>query len=238
MTAANLANYRAVVFLNSEGDRLNAAQEGALQALRPGWRRLRRHRLRRGGRDRQHVLHRTDRCAPRVRSSTATTSRSSRSATASTPRRVISRWSGRATTSGTVDHAPDGHGPHARPLPRPGAAAGDGTTTGGTDWPISWCRDFQGGRSFYTGMGRTAAAYGQDNLRKHLLGAHPVVRGPRPWRLQGHDHVQLHEHAPDQRRERRPGATPVSRTASRRRPTAGCSTSAARTAARTPSAAR
>ena len=53
----------------------------------------------------------------------------------------------------------------------PGAAAGDGTTTGGTDWPISWCRDYQGGRSFYTGLGRTAAAYGQQNLRKHLLGA-------------------------------------------------------------------
>ena len=53
----------------------------------------------------------------------------------------------------------------------PGAAAGDGTTTGGTDWPISWCRDYQGGRSFYTGMGRTAAGYGQADLKKHLLGA-------------------------------------------------------------------
>ena len=52
-----------------------------------------------------------------------------------------------------------------------GAAAGDGTTTGGTDWPISWCRDYQGGRSFYTGMGRTAAGYGQADLKKHLLGA-------------------------------------------------------------------
>ena len=52
-----------------------------------------------------------------------------------------------------------------------GAAAGDGTTTGGTDWPISWCRDYQGGRTFYTGMGRTAAGYGQADLKKHLLGA-------------------------------------------------------------------
>ena len=53
----------------------------------------------------------------------------------------------------------------------PNAPAGDGTATGGTDWPISWCRDFQGGRSFYTGMGRTAAAFGEANLRTHLLGA-------------------------------------------------------------------
>jgi plastocyanin len=53
----------------------------------------------------------------------------------------------------------------------PNAPAGDGTDIGGTDWPISWCRDFQGGRSFYTGMGRTAAAFAEANLRTHLLGA-------------------------------------------------------------------
>ena len=41
------------------------------------------------------------------------------------------------------------------------APAGDGTDVGGTDQPISWCRDFGGGRSFYTGMGRTAAPSGR-----------------------------------------------------------------------------
>jgi PKD repeat protein/glucose/arabinose dehydrogenase/type 1 glutamine amidotransferase len=53
----------------------------------------------------------------------------------------------------------------------PDAPAGDGTDVGGTDWPISWCRDFQGGRSFYTGMGRTAASYSEENFQAHLLGA-------------------------------------------------------------------
>src|SRR5215207_4858281 len=53
----------------------------------------------------------------------------------------------------------------------PTAAAGDGTTVGGTDHPISWCRDYRGGRSFYTGMGRVEAAYGEDNFKNHLLGA-------------------------------------------------------------------
>ena len=38
----------------------------------------------------------------------------------------------------------------------PDAPAGDGTDVGGTDHPISWCRDISNGRSFYTGMGRTA----------------------------------------------------------------------------------
>ncbi|MEO3818455.1 ThuA domain-containing protein [Plantactinospora sp. B24E8] len=38
--------------------------------------------------------------------------------------------------------------------------------------PISWCRDYDGGRSFYTGMGRTEASYTSDaRFRSHLLGA-------------------------------------------------------------------
>ncbi|WP_328606902.1 ThuA domain-containing protein [Amycolatopsis sp. NBC_00345] len=37
--------------------------------------------------------------------------------------------------------------------------------------PISWCRDYDGGRSFYTGMGRTEASYGEAEFRSHLLGA-------------------------------------------------------------------
>ena len=37
--------------------------------------------------------------------------------------------------------------------------------------PVSWCRDYKGGRSFYTGMGATKASYTEDNFRSHLLGA-------------------------------------------------------------------
>jgi glucose/arabinose dehydrogenase/PKD repeat protein/type 1 glutamine amidotransferase len=37
--------------------------------------------------------------------------------------------------------------------------------------PISWCRDYEGGRSFYTGMGGTDASYGETAFRSHLLGA-------------------------------------------------------------------
>jgi glucose/arabinose dehydrogenase/PKD repeat protein/type 1 glutamine amidotransferase len=38
--------------------------------------------------------------------------------------------------------------------------------------PVSWCRDFDGGRSFYTGMGRTQASYTTDQqFQGHLLGA-------------------------------------------------------------------
>ncbi|GAB4086093.1 hypothetical protein GCM10028784_27230 [Myceligenerans cantabricum] len=36
--------------------------------------------------------------------------------------------------------------------------------------PVSWCRDYDGGRSFYTGMGGTAESYASDEFRDHLLG--------------------------------------------------------------------
>ena len=46
-----------------------------------------------------------------------------------------------------------------------------GVGANGPFHPISWCRDYDGGRSFYTGMGRTEASYGEDAFRGHLLGA-------------------------------------------------------------------
>jgi hypothetical protein len=37
--------------------------------------------------------------------------------------------------------------------------------------PVSWCRDYDGGRSFYTGMGHTEGSYGEDAFKSHLAGA-------------------------------------------------------------------
>ncbi|AGZ41406.1 hypothetical protein AFR_15620 [Actinoplanes friuliensis DSM 7358] len=37
--------------------------------------------------------------------------------------------------------------------------------------PVSWCRDYEGGRSFYTGMGHTEGSYGENAFRGHLAGA-------------------------------------------------------------------
>ncbi len=36
---------------------------------------------------------------------------------------------------------------------------------------VSWCRDIQQGRSFYTGLGGTTASYTDGTVSKHLLGA-------------------------------------------------------------------
>ncbi|WP_053227236.1 OmpL47-type beta-barrel domain-containing protein [Solirubrobacter soli] len=171
-TAANLANYRAVVFLNNAGDRLNAAQETALQGYIQGG----------GGfvgigsaaEAEPSNSFITGLIGARPDAASPTTASDQvvvfgdrvHPATKGLPLEwtrndIYYRWTTRPT--GTV-HTLARH----RAV---GAAAGDGTTTGGTDWPISWCRDYQGGRSFYTGMGRTAAGYGQADLKKHLLGA-------------------------------------------------------------------
>nr|WP_236070791.1 ThuA domain-containing protein [Streptomyces polyasparticus] len=46
-----------------------------------------------------------------------------------------------------------------------------GTGANGWDHPVSWCRDYDGGRSFYTAMGGTADAYTETDFRTHLRGA-------------------------------------------------------------------
>lgn len=46
-----------------------------------------------------------------------------------------------------------------------------GASAMGAFHPVSWCRDYQGGRSFYTGMGATEGSYAERNFRTHLLGA-------------------------------------------------------------------
>lgn len=46
-----------------------------------------------------------------------------------------------------------------------------GAGANGPFHPISWCRDYDGGRSFYTGMGGAEGAYSEANFRTHLRGA-------------------------------------------------------------------
>lgn len=40
----------------------------------------------------------------------------------------------------------------------------------GADHPIAWYHDFDGGRSWYTGLGHTDTAYAEPDFRQHLLG--------------------------------------------------------------------
>jgi glucose/arabinose dehydrogenase/type 1 glutamine amidotransferase/plastocyanin len=181
-TASNLAGYRAVVFLNNEGDRLNAAQESALQAYIQGG----------GG------FVGIGRAAEAEPNSTFVTgligARPASGSSATVTEQVVAvgdrvhpatrslplEWT-RSDSWYQWTSRPTGQVHTLARYRAPGAPAGDGTTTGGTDWPISWCRDFQGGRSFFTGMGRTVPSYEQASFRQHLLGgiqwAAGLVRG-------------------------------------------------------------
>ena len=238
-------SYRALVFLNTAGDLLNAEQESAVQRFVEQRQRLPRHRLAPPRASPARFFDGLIGARPTAGSPTAHDAADSSSpVTACTPRRATCRCSGRARTSGTSGPTRvDRHGARRRPLPRRRTrAAGDGTkTTADTDTPISWCRDYRGGRSFYTGMGRTAAAYGEADFKKHLLGALQWTAGLTRGNCKATINSQLQGHAGHERRRRESTGLddqPASRTASRSPTTAGCSTSAAATAAPTPSAAR
>lgn len=60
------------------------------------------------------------------------------------------------------------------------ATLDESTYTGGTmgdDHPITWCQGFDGGRSFYTGLGHTKESYAEPEFRQHLLGGIQYATG-------------------------------------------------------------
>ncbi len=160
LNPANLEKYRALVFLNTAGDLLNAEQESAVQRFVEqgnGFLGIGSAAQGESGSFFDGLIG----ARPTAGSPTATTSQTRRpAATACTPRRatlpllwtrsdVWYQWAARVT--GTVHVVA-----RYRAAGRAGRRChqGHGTTH---DTPISWCRDYRGGRSFYTGMGRTAA---------------------------------------------------------------------------------
>ena len=50
----------------------------------------------------------------------------------------------------------------------------------GVEHPISWCRDFDGGRSWYTGMGHTDESFVEPQFLDHLLGGIRTAAGVQP----------------------------------------------------------
>ena len=71
--------------------------------------------------------------------------------------------------------------------PRPGvhvlADVVDSTYTGSTmgdDHPITWCQDYDGGRSFYTAMGHSAASFSDPYVLHILLGGIQTTAGVKP----------------------------------------------------------
>jgi cytochrome c len=47
----------------------------------------------------------------------------------------------------------------------------------GSEHPISWCHDYDGGRAWYTGAGHTPESYREDLFLDHLLGGIEAAAG-------------------------------------------------------------
>ncbi|MFW6690259.1 ThuA domain-containing protein [Streptomyces sp. MAR4 CNX-425] len=168
-TDKNLAKYNAVVFLSPGSDRLNTMQERSFQRyVEAGGGFLGIHGAARSepesdwftgligarpagnsGDAQEAVVEVGDRLNPATRDLPLTWSRSD----------VWTNWEN--NPSGSVHTV-------ARVRER---SYEPGPSADGWDHPISWCRDYEGGRSFYTGMGGTAAGFAEENFRSHLRGA-------------------------------------------------------------------
>jgi PKD repeat protein len=54
---------------------------------------------------------------------------------------------------------------------------GDGNDPVADDHPISWCHRYDGGRSWYTGLGHTAESFSEENYLLHILGGIEISAG-------------------------------------------------------------
>ena len=163
---SNLANYRAVVFLNNAGELLDGAQQSAFEKYFKGG----------GGFLGIHSAIEAEpdwafmgellgtRAEGRTDPLSATTKVADRVHIAS--KGLPERWT-------RTDRWYNFTG-NVRGFSHVLATVDENTYTGGTDGfdhPIAWCKDYQGGRSFYTGAGGTADAFADSNVRRQLAGA-------------------------------------------------------------------
>ncbi|MET0494031.1 MAG: ThuA domain-containing protein, partial [Actinoplanes sp.] len=164
-TADNLANYKAVVFLNTTGDVLNPTQENAFAGYVYAG----------GGYVGVHAAAETEPQWTFYRDlvgTGVTGIASSEPATIDVADRVHPASAPLARQL-SLDEEWYNFSTNVRGKSHVLATVDEKTLTGGTmgyDHPISWCKDYQGGRSFYTGLGHNSASYSNGSFRKHLLG--------------------------------------------------------------------
>ncbi|MEU0359546.1 ThuA domain-containing protein [Streptomyces cyaneofuscatus] len=164
-TPANLSGYEAVVFLSTTGDVLNAAQQTAFEGyIEAG-----------GGYVGIHAAADTEydwtwydglagalfKSHPHIQPATVKVEDRAHDATA----HLGPTWQ---RTDEWYDY---------RTNPRSSAhvlaSLDESTYSGGTmggDHPIAWCKDYRGGRAFYTGGGHTQESFTEPDFRRHLLG--------------------------------------------------------------------
>ncbi|MFK3985127.1 ThuA domain-containing protein [Micromonospora sp. NPDC050397] len=169
-TATNLAQYEAVVFLSTTGDVLDAEQQAAFEAYIRGG----------GGFAGVHAAADTEYDWPWYG---ALVGGYFDSHPATQPATV--RFSDRANPSTshfapTWNHTDEWYNYRTNPRERVKvlATVDESTYSGGgmgADHPITWCQEYDGGRSWYTGMGHTTQSYADENYLKMLLGGIRLV---------------------------------------------------------------
>jgi glucose/arabinose dehydrogenase/PKD repeat protein len=164
-TADNLAKYKAVVFLSTTGDVLNDAQQAAFESyIHAG-----------GGYVGVHAAADTEydwpfygglvgawfASHPAIQPATVKVEDRAHAATAHlgpTWNRTDEWYNYRSNARTTA---------HVLASLDESSYSGGGM---GDDHPITWCKEYQGGRSFYTGGGHTSASFSEPEFRRHLLG--------------------------------------------------------------------
>ncbi|RKF25296.1 lectin [Micromonospora globbae] len=164
-TTGNLAQYEAVVFLNTTGDVLNASQQSAFESYIGGG----------GGFVGVHAAADTEygwsfygnlvgayfASHPAIQQANVKVENRAHAATAHLPQTWTrtDEWYNYQTNARST----------ARVLATLDESSYSGGSMGG-DHPHSWCKTYNGGRAFYTGGGHTQASYAEPAFRAHLLG--------------------------------------------------------------------
>ena len=204
-TADNLKNYRAIVFLSTTGDILNDAQQAAMETfIRAG-----------GGFVGIHAAADTEydwpwygrlvgayfKSHPAVQEATILVSDRVHPATGGA--HLPARWT---RTDEWYDYTANPRGKvHVLMNLNESSYGGGGGAAmeGGTlDHPIAWCHEFDGGRSFYTGLGHTAESFAEPLFLEHLKGGILWAAGLMPGDASGtvescYEKIILDEHVSD-----------------------------------------
>ncbi|RKR91143.1 PKD domain-containing protein [Micromonospora pisi] len=164
-TPANLDNYRAVVFLNTTGNVLNPTQEAAFEAyVKAGGGYVGVHAAAETEPDwafYQNLVGAKASGAASLEEGVVEVADRVHPATEAVPQTLTltEEWYNFTTNVRGSSHVL--------------ATAQEKSFAGGTmgfDHPVSWCKDYQGGRSFYTGLGHSIDTYRVGGFKKHLLG--------------------------------------------------------------------
>ncbi|MEV1001707.1 ThuA domain-containing protein [Nonomuraea sp. NPDC050202] len=163
-SAANLAQYQAVVFLNTTGDVLNDTQQAAFQAYVDGG----------GGYVGVHSAADTEYDWAYYGQLTGAWFASHPAIQQATVRNEDRAHAATAHLGATWSRTDEWYNYRANPRPnvRVLQSLDEGSYSGGSmgDHPITWCHPQSSGRAFYTGLGHTRESYADPNFRTLLLG--------------------------------------------------------------------